>query len=45
MLATAEISGETKTKVVDGDGHVIERDAELFEFLEPPYQGLSLIHI
>src|SRR5712692_1620279 len=39
MLATADISGATKTKVVDGDGHIIERDAELFEFLEPPYRG------
>jgi predicted TIM-barrel fold metal-dependent hydrolase len=27
------------SRVVDGDGHLIERDAELFEYLEPPYRG------
>ena len=26
-------------KLLDADGHVIERDAELFEYLEPPYAG------
>jgi predicted TIM-barrel fold metal-dependent hydrolase len=26
-------------KILDGDGHVIERDVELFEYLEPPYAG------
>src|SRR5258708_1929653 len=26
-------------RVLDGDGHIIERDAELFEYLEPPYKG------
>jgi predicted TIM-barrel fold metal-dependent hydrolase len=26
-------------KILDADGHVIERDAELFEYLEPPYAG------
>jgi uncharacterized protein len=26
-------------RILDGDGHVIERDAELFEYLEPPYKG------
>jgi predicted TIM-barrel fold metal-dependent hydrolase len=26
-------------RVLDGDGHIIERDAELFEYLEPPYRG------
>jgi len=26
-------------KILDGDGHIIERDAELFEYLEPPYAG------
>lgn len=30
-------------KVVDGDGHVIERDAELFEFLDAPYRGNSAL--
>ena len=25
------------TRILDGDGHVIERDAELFEYLDPPY--------
>lgn len=26
-------------KLLDADGHLIERDAELFEYLEPPYAG------
>jgi len=26
-------------KILDADGHIIERDAELFEYLEPPYAG------
>ena len=26
-------------RILDGDGHVIERDAEIFEYLEPPYAG------
>ncbi|HUK60289.1 MAG TPA: amidohydrolase family protein [Stellaceae bacterium] len=26
-------------RILDGDGHVIERDAELYEYLEPPYAG------
>ena len=26
-------------KILDADGHIIERDAELFEYLEPPYSG------
>lgn len=26
-------------KILDADGHVIERDADLFEYLEPPYAG------
>lgn len=26
-------------RILDGDGHVIERDAELLEFLDPPYRG------
>jgi len=25
--------------IIDGDGHVYERDEEVFEFLEPPYRG------
>ena len=24
-------------KILDGDGHVMERDSELYEYLEPPY--------
>lgn len=28
-----------KTRVLDADGHIIERDAEIFEYLEPPYKG------
>ncbi len=28
-------------RILDGDGHVIERDSELFEYLEPPYKGNS----
>ncbi len=24
-------------RILDGDGHVIERDAELFEYLDAPY--------
>jgi predicted TIM-barrel fold metal-dependent hydrolase len=24
-------------RILDGDGHIIERDAELFEYLDPPY--------
>ncbi len=27
------------SKILDGDGHIIERDNELFEYLEPPYAG------
>jgi predicted TIM-barrel fold metal-dependent hydrolase len=26
-------------RILDGDGHIIERDAELFEYLEKPYAG------
>ena len=26
-------------RVLDGDGHVIERDDELFEYLDAPYAG------
>src|SRR3989442_3663036 len=26
-------------RMLDGDGHVIERDSELFEYLEKPYAG------
>jgi hypothetical protein len=26
-------------RILDGDGPVIERDAELYEYLEPPYAG------
>ena len=26
-------------KILDGDGHVMERDAEIFEYLDPPYAG------
>jgi len=25
------------SKILDGDGHIIERDQELHEYLEPPY--------
>ncbi|HKN01303.1 MAG TPA: amidohydrolase family protein [Candidatus Binataceae bacterium] len=28
-----------KFDIVDADGHVFEQDHELYEFLEPPYQG------
>lgn len=31
------------SRVVDGDGHIVERDAELYEFLEPPYHGNSAV--
>jgi uncharacterized protein len=24
-------------RILDGDGHIIERDSEIFEYLEPPY--------
>ena len=41
MAATA--TTRSATRVIDGDGHIIERDAELFEFLEPPYQGNSAL--
>lgn len=37
MVANAE--SRIATSIVDGDGHIIERDAELFEHLEPPYRG------
>jgi hypothetical protein len=30
---------QLKGKLLDADGHLIERDAELFEYLEPPYAG------
>jgi hypothetical protein len=26
-------------RILDGDGHIIERDSELFEYLEKPYAG------
>ncbi len=26
-------------RILDGDGHIIERDKEIFEYLEPPYAG------
>ena len=26
-------------RILDADGHIIERDIELFEYLEPPYKG------
>lgn len=32
-----------RTAVVDGDGHIFENDAEIFEFLEPPYQGNRIV--
>ena len=28
-----------KGNILDADGHLIERDTELFEYLEPPYKG------
>ena len=28
-----------KGNILDADGHLIERDDELFEYLEPPYKG------
>lgn len=28
-----------RMRILDGDGHVIERDRELFEYLPPPYRG------
>jgi len=28
-----------KGKLLDADGHLIERDADLYEYLEPPYAG------
>jgi uncharacterized protein len=40
---TATPTTRSATKVIDGDGHIIERDAELFEYLEPPYQGNSAL--
>lgn len=35
MSASSAYTG----RIIDGDGHIIERDAELFEFLDPPYRG------
>ena len=29
--------------ILDADGHVIERDAELFEHLEAPYSGHGMM--
>jgi uncharacterized protein len=29
----------TLDRILDGDGHVIERDAEIFDYLESPYAG------
>lgn len=37
MVATEQ--ARVGTRVVDGDGHLVERDAEIFEYLEPPYRG------
>jgi len=31
------------SRILDGDGHVIERDAELFEYLEKPYGGNTVL--
>ncbi|MDX1402749.1 MAG: amidohydrolase family protein, partial [Kiloniellales bacterium] len=31
--------GAMETKIFDADGHIRERDEDLFEFLEPPFQG------
>lgn len=30
-------------RVVDGDGHIFENDAELFEFLDDPYRGNRIV--
>ena len=30
---------QTRVAVVDADGHVMETDDELFEYLPPPYKG------
>lgn len=30
-------------RILDGDGHVIERDAELFEYLDKPYAGNTTV--
>ena len=30
-------------RILDGDGHVIERDAEIYEYLEPPYAGNTTV--
>lgn len=30
-------------RILDGDGHVIERDQEIFEYLEPPYAGNTTV--
>ena len=30
-------------RMLDADGHIIERDSELFEYLEPPYKGNTVL--
>jgi predicted TIM-barrel fold metal-dependent hydrolase len=36
---------QTRVAVVDADGHVMETDAELYEYLPPPYRGNPLIMV
>jgi hypothetical protein len=30
---------ETSRRIIDGDGHIVEDNLELFEYLPPPYSG------
>ncbi|HYU18072.1 MAG TPA: amidohydrolase family protein [Chloroflexota bacterium] len=34
---------DNRHQVIDADGHVIERDQELFEFLPPPFRGYGRV--
>jgi len=33
------MGNETSRRIIDGDGHIVEDNLELFEYLPPPYSG------
>src|SRR6266540_2037387 len=37
------VISDHRHQVIDADGHVIERDQELFEFLPPPFRGYGRV--
>ena len=30
-------------RIIDSDGHLMEYDKEIYEYLEPPYRGVSAV--